>query len=68
LYNSTEDWFVKPFGLLDKFELQAMKKFKLLKQLDTRSFSSSREDPFVNLDKESTATDVGFAHYPKIDD
>jgi hypothetical protein len=68
LYNSTEDWFVKPFGLLDKFELQAMKKFKILKQLDTRSFSSSREDPFLNLDKESTATDVGFAHYPKIDD
>jgi hypothetical protein len=45
-----------------------MKKFKILKQLDTRSFSSSREDPFLNLDKESTVTDVGFAHYPKIDD
>jgi len=45
-----------------------MKKFKIVKQLDTRSFSSSREDPFLNLDKESTVTDVGFAHYSKIDD
>jgi len=45
-----------------------MKKFKVLKQFDTRSFSSSREDPFINLDKETTLTDVGFAHYSKTDD
>lgn len=62
-----ENWFKKPFGVLDKYELHTMKKFKTIKILDKNSFSRQWEDPFLNLDKEHTLTNVGLMSYPKQD-
>jgi hypothetical protein len=36
---SKEWWFTKPFGILDKYELHTMKKYKSTKLLDQSSFS-----------------------------
>ncbi len=65
--NTESNWFQKPFGALDKFELNSIKKFKFIKTLDKHSFSRQREDPYSNLDKEHTLTEVGLMVYPKQD-
>lgn len=65
--NVDGSWFQKPFGSLDKFELHAIRKFKTLKTLDTHSLTRYRLDPFLNLDKEHTLSQVGLSLYPKSD-
>jgi len=65
--NIEENWFKKPFGSLDKFELFSQKKFKATKTIDINSFTWHREDPFLNLDKEHTSTFAGLSVYPKED-
>lgn len=64
---SLDSWFDKPFGVLDKYEMYSMKKYKMTKQLDYSSFSLNRNDPFLNLDKETTVSTVGLSNYPKQD-
>jgi len=65
---TSSDWFNKPFGSLDKFELQSIKKYKLVKDMDINSMTRSRDDLFLNLDKEHTSTQVGLSSYPKSND
>lgn len=49
---SSENWFKKPIGSLDKFELISLKRYKGLKQLDYLSKTWVWEDPFIQLDHE----------------
>lgn len=58
----------KPMGILDRFELNTMNRYKTIKKLDENSFSWNRDDPFTNLDIEHTVSEVGLAHYPKQDE
>ena len=52
---TTDNWFLKPFGILDKLELFSMKKYKMIKILDEKSFSRNRDDVFSMLE-------IGRAH------
>lgn len=62
---TSTDWFNKPFGSLDKFELQSIKKYKLIKDMDTNSMTRYWDDFFSNLDTEHTTTQIGLSSYPK---
>lgn len=64
---TTDNWLLKPFGLLDKFEIYTMWKYKSVKILDEKSFSWTWEDIFSNLDREHTVSEVGLSAYPKDD-
>lgn len=64
---TTDNWFLKSFGLLDKMDLYSMKKYKLVKILDEKSFSWNWEDVFSSLDWEHTVSEIGLAVYPKDD-
>jgi hypothetical protein len=64
---TAESWFSKPFGVLDKFEVHTMKKYRNVKVLDNCSFSWTRDDPFVLLDWEHTVAKAGYAVYPQED-
>lgn len=66
-FQTTDNFLLKPIGLLDKFELYSMWKYKSVKILDEKSFSWTREDVFSNLDWEHTVSEVGLSVYPKDD-
>jgi hypothetical protein len=53
IYTSAEHWFDKPFGALDKLELNLMQRFKDTKDMDYLSYTNNRENPFLFLEKEN---------------
>jgi hypothetical protein len=52
-YRSSNHWFEKPFGVLDRYELIGMQKLKSGKNLDTLSLTSNKENTFNFLEKET---------------
>lgn len=52
-YSSNEHWFDKPFGVLDRYELIGMQRYKSGKSLDNLSFTSNKENTFNFLEKET---------------
>jgi hypothetical protein len=52
-YTTANHWFQKPFGVLDKYELINMQKYKSSKSLDILSLTSNKENNFNFLEKET---------------
>lgn len=61
-YTSADHWFKKPFGVLDKYELINMQKFKSSKNLDILSFTSNKENNFSSLEKEVLKKNSGLSY------